>query len=88
VTTESSDPGASSLIGLITDIKASGVPAIFVENMSNPKVMQQIAQEAGVAIAPPLYTDAMGDATSEGATYIEMMRYNVRTIVTALTGTK
>jgi ABC-type Zn uptake system ZnuABC Zn-binding protein ZnuA len=50
--------------------------------------MQQIAQEAGVAIAPPLYTDAMGDATSEGATYIEMMRYNVRTIVTALTGTK
>lgn len=88
VTTESSDPDARSLIRLITNIKASGVPAIFVENMSNPKVMQQIAQAAGVTIAPPLYTDAMGDANSEGATYIEMMRYNVRTIVTALTGTK
>ena len=88
VSTESSDPDATSLIRLITAIKASGVPAIFVENMSNPKVMQQIAQEAGVAIAPPLYTDALGDATSAGATYIEMMRYNVRTIVTALTGTK
>ncbi len=88
VTTESSDPDAQGLIQLITDIKASGMPAIFVENMSNPKVMQQIAQAADVAIAPPLYTDAMGDANSEGATYIEMMRYNVRTIVTALTGTK
>jgi zinc/manganese transport system substrate-binding protein len=88
VSTESSDPDATSLIRLITAIKTSGVPAIFVENMSNPKVMQQIAQEAGVAIAPPLYTDALGDANSEGATYIGMMRYNVRTIVTALTGTK
>jgi ABC-type Zn uptake system ZnuABC Zn-binding protein ZnuA len=88
VTTESSDPDAASIVALVNDIKASGVQAIFVENMSNPKVMQQIAQEAGVAIAPPLNTDAMGDANSEGATYIEMMRYNVRTIVTALTGTK
>lgn len=88
VTTESSDPGASSLIRLITDIKASGVPAIFVENMSNPKVMEQIAQEASVTIAPALYTDALGEANTSGATYIEMMRYNVRTIVTALTGTK
>ena len=85
VTTESSDPDATSLIQLITAIKASGVQAIFVENMSNPKVMQQIAQEAGVTIAPALYTDALGEANSSGATYIEMMRYNVRTIVTALT---
>jgi ABC-type Zn uptake system ZnuABC Zn-binding protein ZnuA len=38
VTTESSDPGASSLIRLITDIRASGVPAIFVENMSKPVI--------------------------------------------------
>ena len=85
VTTESSDPDAQSLIKLITAIKASAVPAIFVENMSNPKVMEQIAQSAGVRIAPALYTDALGDANSEGATYISMMRYNVRTIVTALT---
>lgn len=88
VTTESSDPDAQRLIQLITDIKTSGVPAIFVENMSNSKVMEQIAQEASVTIAPALYTDALGEANTSGATYIEMMRYNVRTIVTALTGTK
>ncbi len=85
VTTESSDPDAASIVALVNDIKASGVQAIFVENMSNTKVMEQIAQEAGVSIAPALYTDALGEANSSGATYIEMMRYNVRTMVTALT---
>jgi zinc/manganese transport system substrate-binding protein len=85
VTTESSDPDAASIVALVNDIKASGVQAIFVENMSSTKVMEQIAQEAGVTIAPALYTDALGEANSSGATYIEMIRYNVRTIVTALT---
>lgn len=85
VTTESSDPDAASIVALVNDIKASSVQAIFVENMSNTKVMEQIAQEAGVTIAPALYTDALGEANSSGATYIEMIRYNVRTMVTALT---
>ena len=85
VTTESSDLDAASIVALVNDIKASGVQAIFVENMSNTKVMEQIAQEAGVTIAPALYTDALGEANSSGATYIEMIRYNVRTMVTALT---
>jgi ABC-type Zn uptake system ZnuABC Zn-binding protein ZnuA len=85
VTTESSDPDAASIVALVNDIKASGVQAIFVENMSSTKVMEQIAQEAGVTIAPALYTDALGEANSSGATYIEMIRYNVRTMVTALT---
>ena len=85
MTTESSDPDAASIVALVNDIKTSGVQAIFVENMSNTKVMEQIAQEAGVTIAPALYTDALGEANSSGATYIEMIRYNVRTMVTALT---
>lgn len=88
VSTEASDRDAQSTIQLINDIKASGVPAIFIENMSNPKAMEQIAQSAGVQIAPELFTDALGDSNSEGATYVRMMRYNVRTIVTALTRAK
>lgn len=46
--------------------------------------MDNIAREAGVKLAPPLYTDALGDPGSEGETYLKMMRYNVRTIVEAL----
>lgn len=84
--TEASDPSPAVLADLIKQIKAAGVPAIFAENISNPKLMQTIADEAGVKLAPTLYTDALGDPGSTGATYIDMMRYNVTTIVAALKG--
>lgn len=82
--TDGSDPGATAVVALSDAIRAAGVPAIFVENIANTQIMEQIAQTAGVVIAPPLYTDALGDAGSAGAHYIDMMRYNVRTIVQAL----
>lgn len=86
VSTESADPGAGKIAALADAIKASGVPAIFVENVANPKLIEQIAQTAGVKVAPPLYTDALS-RTGDGITYIDMMRYNVDTIVNALTAT-
>ena len=57
---------------------------MFIENVSNPELMQRVASEAGVTVAPPLYTDALGVAGSDGDSYIKMMRYNVTTIVNAL----
>lgn len=83
-TTERADPAAGEIARLVEDIRAAGVPAIFVENVSNPALMENIAREAGVKLAPPLYTDALGKPGSEGETYLRMMRYNVRTIVEAL----
>ena len=50
------------------------MPAIFAENVANPDLMESIAAEAGVALAPPLYTDALGPPGSPGETYIGMMR--------------
>lgn len=84
--TEAGDPSARDIAMLIEEIKASGVPAIFAENVVNPALMQSIADEAGVDLAPPLYSDALGDAGSDGDTYIHMMEYNTETIVTALGG--
>jgi zinc/manganese transport system substrate-binding protein len=84
VTTESSDANAGELAELVDTIKATGVPAIFVENISSADLVEQVAGSAGVTVAPPLYTDALGEESSEGATYLELMRYNSRTIVTAL----
>jgi ABC-type Zn uptake system ZnuABC Zn-binding protein ZnuA len=46
--------------------------------------MQRLAKEAGVRLAPPLFTDALGKEGSDGDTYVKMMRYNVTTIVTQL----
>ena len=82
--TEAAEPSAGAVAALVNRITAEGVPAIFAENVHNPKLMQRIASEAGVQLPPPLYTDALGPPGSAGATFIEMMRYNVTTIVNAL----
>lgn len=86
VSTEAGDPSAGDIAGLVEAIEDSGVPAIFAENTVNPDLMQSIADEAGVELAPTLYTDALGAEGSAGATYIGMMTFNTDTIVAALGG--
>lgn len=85
-TTEAADPSAAEMAELVEDIKAAGVPVIFAENIANPRLIEQIASEAGVTVAATLYTDALGEPGSDGDTYIKMVRYNVSTMVTALQG--
>lgn len=82
--TDVTEVAARHVAALVKKVKALGVPAIFAETMHNPKLVQRLATEAGVRLAPPLYTDALGPAGSLSSTYITMMRYNVTTIVTAL----
>jgi ABC-type Zn uptake system ZnuABC Zn-binding protein ZnuA len=86
VSTEAGDPSAQDIAALVESIEAAGVPAIFAENVVNPALMQSIADEAGVMLAPTLYTDALGEPDSDGDTYITMMTYNTDTIVAALSG--
>jgi len=83
--TESSEPSAKQFADLILTIKTSKVPSIFVENVHNAKIMEKLARECKVKLAPPLYTDALGKKSSEGDTYEKMMRYNTKTIIEALT---
>jgi ABC-type Zn uptake system ZnuABC Zn-binding protein ZnuA len=86
LSTEVGDPSARDIALLISEIEAAGVPAIFAENVANPDLMAAIAAEAGVTLAPPLYTDALGPPGSPGETYEGMMRSNVATIVASLSG--
>ena len=86
LSTEAGDPSARDIALLIAEIEAAGVPAILAENIANPDLMESIAAEAGVELAPPLYTDALGPEGSPGETYVGMMQYNVATIVDALGG--
>jgi ABC-type Zn uptake system ZnuABC Zn-binding protein ZnuA len=86
ISTEAGDPSARDIATLITQIEEAGVPAIFAENVANPDLMESIAAEAGVVLAPPLYTDALGPQGSPGETYVGMMQSNVTTIVDALSG--
>jgi len=84
VSTEASDPSPATFAKLVESVRAAKVPAIFAENVHNPKLMDRLAKEAGVRLAPPLFTDALGKPGSEGDTYEKMIRYNVATIVDAL----
>lgn len=84
LSTEVGDPSARQIAQLVFQIRDTGVPAIFAENVSNPALMDAIAAEAGVTVAPSLYSDALGAPGTPGDTYDGMMRSNVETIVTAL----
>lgn len=82
--TETADPSAAELAKLVASVQSQKIPAIFCESSHNPKLAERLASAAGVKIAPPLYTDSLGPIDSPGGTYLQMMRYNVTTIVDAL----
>ena len=86
VSTEAGDPSARDIAVLVEKIVATGAPAIFAENVAKPDLLEWIAPEAGGALAPALYTDALGPEGSPGETYVGMMQSNVTTIVDALSG--
>lgn len=65
-------------------IRSQGIRALFVETSVNPKLIREIAREAGVVVGGELYSDSMGERGSAGEGYIGMMRENVLTIVAAL----
>ena len=69
---------------VVDSIRAFGAPAVFVETSVNPKLIREIAREAGVRIGGLLYSDSMGETGTAGDTYIGMMRENTLTIVGAL----
>ena len=71
---------------VVESIRSFGAKAVFVETSVNPKLIREIARDAGVAIGGELYSDSMGEAGSAGETYIGMMRENTLTIVRALAG--
>lgn len=83
-TTEAADPAAGDIAELSDEIRSLGVPAIFPETTSNDAVMRQIADEAGVELADPIYSDALGEEGTGADTYIGMLRHNTTTIVDAL----
>lgn len=80
-TTEAADPSAKETADLLNIIKSNGVHAIFSENMANPKLARTLSKEAGVQVGPEVYTDALGSQSSDGESYLKMIRHNVKIFV-------
>ena len=74
---------AGQMAELIEQIKSSGTPAIFLDEVENPALAQQIADETGVKIVADLHLESLTDGPPT-ATYIDMMKHNVTQIVNAL----
>src|SRR5215831_11225065 len=85
VSTES-EASAQDVAKIITQIKKQHIPAVFLENVSDARLIEQIARETGAAIGGKLYSDALSEPAGPAATYIDMMRHNVGELAKALGG--
>lgn len=83
VSTES-EPSARDIAGIITQIKRSKIPAVFLENVSDPRLMQRISAETGAKVGGTLYSDGLTGEKGDAPTYIEMVRHNIRALTRAL----
>jgi zinc/manganese transport system substrate-binding protein len=83
ISTES-EPSAKSVAILIQKIKKEKVQAIFVENISNRRLLDQISNETGVHIGGTLYSDALSLPRTDGDTYLRMMAYNLSSLAKVL----
>jgi zinc/manganese transport system substrate-binding protein/manganese/iron transport system substrate-binding protein len=86
----SAELSAKDVTDLVAKIKATGVKAIFSESSLPPRTAETIAREAHVKVVEgedALYGDALGPPGSQGATYLQMMEHNTRTIVANLAST-
>jgi zinc/manganese transport system substrate-binding protein len=75
---------ANDVSGIIREIRRLGVRALFMENINNPRLLEQISAETGISIGGRLYSDALGDIDGPSATYLSMMRHNIESLATAL----
>ncbi|MBE9096681.1 metal ABC transporter solute-binding protein, Zn/Mn family [Tychonema sp. LEGE 07203] len=86
VTTEE-QPAAARIAELSSEIKTAGVPTIFVETTTNPKLMETVAREANVKISDKeLYTDELGGPGTGADTYEGMLKTNTCAIASGLGG--
>ncbi len=83
VSTES-EASAKDVARIIQQIRRDRIVAVFVENVSDARLMERIAKETGAKIGDRVYSDALSEPNGPAGTYIDMMRHNIRAFSAAL----
>jgi len=83
VSTES-EASARDIAGIITQVKTAKIPAVFLENISDPRLIRQIAAETGAKVGGTLYSDSLTPEKGAAPTYIDMVRHNIKALTSAL----
>jgi zinc/manganese transport system substrate-binding protein len=84
VSTES-EVSARDVAKIITQIRKQKIPAVFLENVTDERLLRRIGEESGARVGGTLYSDALTDEKGPAATYLDMMRHNVKQLAEALT---
>lgn len=80
------EPSAADVARLVRQTRQEKVAAVFVENITNPRMIEQIASETGIKVGGALYSDALSGPDGPASTYIDMMRNNIAQIKAAILG--
>jgi zinc/manganese transport system substrate-binding protein len=80
-----SEASARDIADIITQIRVAKIPAVFVENISDPRLIQRISAETGAGIGGMLYSDSLTGEKGDAPTYIDMVRHNIKALNHALT---
>ena len=80
-----SEASARDIADIISQIRVAKIPAVFVENISDSRLIQRISAETGAGIGGTLYSDSLTDEKGDAPTYIDMVRHNIRALNHALT---
>jgi zinc/manganese transport system substrate-binding protein len=83
VSTET-EPSARDIADIIGQIRKAKIPAVFLENMTDDRLIGRIAAETGAKVGGTLISDALTDEKGDSPTYIAMVRHNIRALTRAL----
>jgi zinc/manganese transport system substrate-binding protein len=83
VSTET-EPSARDLAAIVTQVKAGNIPVVFLESMSDPRLIRQVASETGAKVGGTLFSDALTDEKGDAPTYIALVRHNIKALSSAL----
>jgi zinc/manganese transport system substrate-binding protein len=78
------EASAKDVAALIKQIRAENIPAVFMENITDPRLIEQIRKETGAVIGGTLYSDALSAAGGPAPTYLKMFRHNAAMLTQAL----
>lgn len=78
------EPSAAGTARIIKQIRAERIPAVFMENISSPRLIERIQKESGAKVGGVLYSDSLSPASGPAATYLDLMRHNAQVIGDAL----
>lgn len=78
------EASARDVAALITQIREQSIAAVFVENIADTRLLEQIVSETDATIGGTLFSDALSGPDGPAATYLDMMRHNATLLAGAL----